>query len=133
MATASGWMCVAFIVLAALVPLGHRAFTRRRPAVRSRWIGWHVVIGAAAALFAFLHTVTVLPVLGSPTAIAGGMAAIAPAGLAFFVVVAHVGIGLRLRKPELKERVVLRRRHAMTAATVALAVAVHIIVLLRSG
>lgn len=132
MATVSGWICVALIVSAAIVPLGHRLVRGRRPALKSTPIGVHVAIGAAAALLAFLHTMSVLPVLGSPVAIAGGMAALAPAGVAFFVIVAHVGIGLKLRKPELEDRMRLRRRHALTAATVALAAAAHVVVLLRS-
>jgi hypothetical protein len=132
-ATASGWICVAWIVTAALVPLLHRLVRGRRAALGSRPVKTHVAIGAGAAVFAFLHTMSVLPTLGSPTAIAGGMAAIAPGGLAFFVVVAHVGIGLRLRRRDLEERVALRRRHALTAAAIAVAAAAHVVMLFRAA
>ena len=120
-------------MLAALVPLVHRIAKGKRAAVGSSVVKAHVGIGAAAALFAFLHTVSVLPVLGSPAAIAGGMLAIAPAGIAFFVVVAHVGIGLRLRRPQLRDRVKLRRTHAFTAVTIVVTATVHVVMLLRAG
>lgn len=133
MATVTGWICVACIVLAAIVPIGHRIVAHKRAAIGSVTTKSHVAIGAAAAIFAFLHTTTVLPELGSSTAIAAGATAIAPGGLAFFVIVAHVGIGLRLRKPDLKRRVVWRRRHAFTTATIAVATAAHAALILRAG
>jgi len=42
-----------------------------------------VVAGTAVVVFAFVHSVGIVGDLGSPAAIAGGMLAILPGGIAF--------------------------------------------------
>jgi hypothetical protein len=88
-----------------------------------------VVLGLVTSAFAFLHTLLVIPALGSPAATGGGMTAIAPAGLAFMLLVAHAGLGLQLRDDKLKTRAKTRRSHATTAVAIALAVTIHIVAL----
>ncbi|MGO8997101.1 MAG: hypothetical protein ACLQVI_27615 [Polyangiaceae bacterium] len=132
LASLSGWLGAALIVAAALVPLGHRAFVHRRALPTSRTIGGHVLLGFATTAVALLHTFAVIPALGSPAAIRGGMAALAPATAAFFLLFAHVGVGLRLRDPRLRGRVKIRRWHVALALTIAATVAAHVVVLVRS-
>ena len=50
----------------------------------------------------------------------------------FFVLFAHVGVGLQLRNPALKRRASKRRTHVITASLIVLAIALHV-VLLRAG
>src|ERR1700754_3006257 len=100
----SGWLATAAIGLAALVPIVQRMRTGRRAPSGSPPIRLHVTLGFATAALAFLHTMAVLPALGSPAAIAGGVFAMLPAGAAFFLLVAHAGLGLQLRDPKLKDR-----------------------------
>src|SRR4051812_44934433 len=111
----SGWLATAAIVLAALVPIVQRIRTRRRAPPGSPPIRLHVMVGLATAAFAFLHTMAVLPALGSPAVIGGGIFALLPAGAAFFLLVAHAGLGLQLRDPKLRDRVRKRRMHTTTA------------------
>jgi predicted membrane-bound spermidine synthase len=125
----SGWLGVALIVTAASVPLGHRLLRQRRAVPASRTIATHAVLGFAATAAALLHTFAVLPALGSPAAIGGGMIALAPAAVAFFVLFAHIGVGLRLRSPRLKERARFRRWHVVLATTIAVTVAAHVVAL----
>jgi hypothetical protein len=129
----SGWLCVTLVVAAALVPLGHRALVGRRAVPGSAAIGTHVVIGFAATALALLHAFAVLPALGSPAAIRGGMAALLPATAAFFLLFAHVGVGLRLRNPRLRDRVKVRRWHVALALSIATTVAAHVLVLVRAS
>lgn len=129
----SGWFATTAIVLAALVPIVQRVRAGKRAAPGSRPIRLHVLIGLATAALAFMHTMAVLPALGSPAAIAGGLFAMLPAGAAFFLLVAHAGLGLQLRDPKLKDRARKRRMHTTTAVLIALTVGAHVTMLLRAG
>ncbi len=129
----SGWLATTAIVLAALVPIVQRVRAGKRAAPGSSSIRLHVMIGLATAALAFMHTMAVLPALGSPAAIAGGVFAMLPAGAAFFLLVAHAGLGLQLRDPKLRERARKRRMHTTTAVLIALAVTMHVVLLVRAG
>ena len=129
MAWWSGWLATIAIVIAASIPLGTRLRLGKRAAPSSPQIRTHVVLGLMTSAFAFIHTLLVIPALGSPAATGGGMTAIAPAGLAFVLLVAHAGLGLQLRDEKLKTRARTRRSHAMTAVAIAVAVTIHIVVL----
>jgi hypothetical protein len=129
----SGWLATLAIVVSALVPAIHRVREGRRASPGAPSIRLHVILGLATAALAFLHTLTVLPALGSPAAISGGLLALLPAGAAFFLLVAHAGLGLSLRDPKLKNRVHKRRQHTTTAVLIALAVAAHVVLLLRAS
>lgn len=133
MATWTGWLAAVAIVVSALVPLGHRLRTGRRGAPASPTIRAHVALGFATSMLAFAHTMTVLPALGSPAATGGGMTAILPGVVAFFLLVAHAGLGLQLRSEKLKNRAEKRRAHLATAISIALAVAIHAVVLERAA
>ena len=128
----SGWLATTAIVLAALVPVVQRVRAGKRAAPGSAPIRLHVTIGLATAALAFLHTMAVLPALGSPAAIAGGLFAMLSAGAAFFLLVAHAGLGLQLRDPKLKDRARKRRMHTTTAVLIALTVAIHVALLRAS-
>jgi len=129
MAWWSGWAAALMIVIAAAVPLGTRLRLGRRAAPTSPPIRTHVLLGLVTSGLAFLHTILVIPALGSPAAIGSGPVAIASAGLAFFLLVAHAGLGLQLRDEKLKTRAKTRRSHAMTAVAIAVAVGIHIVTL----
>jgi hypothetical protein len=133
LASRSGWLAAMLVVAAALIPLGHRALLRRRAAPGSRLMGGHVVIGLGASIAALLHTFAVLPALGSPASIRGGMTALAPATAAFFLLFAHVGVGLRLRGKVVRDRVRLRRQHFALAIAIVVTVAAHVVALVRAG
>lgn len=132
MAIWTGWLAVSAIVLAVLVPIAQRLRKGQRAAPGSPPIRLHVQVGLATAALAFVHTLVIIPSLGSPAAIAGGVAALMAAGAAFFLLVAHAGLGLQLREPKLRDRKKKRRMHTTTAVLIALAVTVHV-VLLRRG
>jgi hypothetical protein len=129
MASWSGWLAALMIAIAAAVPLGARLRLGRRAAPSSAAIRTHVILGLVTSAFAFLHTILVIPALGSPAAIGSGPMAIAPAGLAFFLLVAHAGLGLQLRDEKLRGRAKTRRSHAMTAVAIVIAVGIHILTL----
>jgi hypothetical protein len=129
MAVWSGWLATLAIVIAATIPLATRLRLGRRGAPSSSAIRTHVVLGLVTSAFAFIHTLLVIPALGSPAATGGGMTAIAPAGLAFMLLVAHAGLGLQLRDDKLKTRAKTRRSHATTAVAIAIAVTIHIVAL----
>lgn len=129
----SGWFAAAAIVLAALVPVAQRVRAGKRAAPGSAPIRLHVVVGLTTAALAFLHTITVLPALGTPAAIGAGVFALLSAGVAFFLLVAHAGLGLQLRDPKLKDRARKRRMHTTTAVLIAATVTVHVVMLLRAG
>ncbi|MBX3211541.1 MAG: hypothetical protein KF850_05870 [Labilithrix sp.] len=129
----SGWFAAAAIVLAALVPVVQRVRAGKRAAPGSAPIRLHVVVGLTTAALAFLHTITVLPALGTPAAIGAGVFALLSAGAAFFLLVAHAGLGLQLRDPKLKDRARKRRMHTTTAVLIAATVTVHVVMLLRAG
>ncbi|MDB4945522.1 MAG: hypothetical protein JWP97_5056 [Labilithrix sp.] len=128
----SGWIATLAIVVAAVIPLLARVRLGKRAAPSSPPIRWHVVLGLVVSAFTFGHTLLVLPELGSPAATGGGMLAIAPAGLAFVLLMAHAGLGLQLRDEKLKRRASTRRSHATTAIAIAVAVAIHVALLERA-
>lgn len=129
METWTGWLALVAIVVAATIPLATRLRLGKRAAPGSAPIRAHVVLGLVTSACAFAHTLVVIPALGSPAATGAGMTAIAPAGLAFFLLVAHAGLGLQLRDEKLKTRAKTRRSHAITAMLIAVAVSVHVIAL----
>ncbi len=129
LATWSGWLGVALLAAAATMPLGHRALVGRRAALGSRTVRTHVVLGFAAAAIALAHAFAILPALGSPEAIRGGMTALAPGTVAFFLLFAHIGVGLRLRDPRLRERPRVRRWHVALASGIVVTVAAHVVAL----
>ncbi len=93
----------------------------------------HVVVGFGASIAALLHTFAVLPALGSPASIRGGMGALGPGAVAVFLLFAHVGVGLQLRGKALRGRVRLRRRHVALALAIAVTVGVHVVALVRAA
>lgn len=129
MALWSGWLAAIAIVLAGAIPLGTRLRLGRRGSPTSKPIRTHVVLGLVTSALAFGHTILVIPALGSPAATGAGPLAIAPAGLAFFLLVAHAGLGLQLKDDKLKTRAKTRRSHAMTAVAILVAVSIHILTL----
>lgn len=129
MAWWSGWLATIAIVIAATIPLAARLRLGKRAAPSSSAIRTHVILGFVTSAFAFIHTLLVVPALGSPAATGGGMTAIAPAGLAFVLLVAHAGLGLQLRNEKLKTRAKTRRSHTTTAIAIAIAVTIHVVVL----
>lgn len=132
MATVTGWLALVAIVVAGLVPLLARVRLGKRAAPGSPPIKAHVVLGLSTSALAFGHTLTIIPALGSPAATAGGMLALVPGGVAFFVLVAHTGIGLQLRDEKLRTRAQKRRTHLTTALVITSLVALHAGVLLRA-
>lgn len=128
----SGWIAWVLLAFAAAIPLGYRLKEKRRAAPESKPIGWHVVLGITVAAAAFFHTLAILPALGSPEAVAGGMIAILPAVLAFFLLFAHVGVGLQLRNPKLRDRPKKRRLHVILASLIGITATAHVVLLLKS-
>lgn len=129
MATWSGYLATLAIVLAATIPLTFRLRLGRRSAPSSPPMRVHVLLGLVTSGLAFLHTLLVIPQLGSPAATGAGMLALLPGGIAFFLLVAHAGLGLQLRDERLRARAKTRRAHTVTAIAIASAVAVHIVAL----
>jgi len=129
----SGWFAVALIVLAATFPLGHRIWAHRRATPGSRTINIHVALGLSVAAGALVHTLSVLPSLGAPAVVGAGMLALAPASAAFFILFAHVGVGLRLRDPRLRDRTAKRRIHVVLAISIFVTVAAHVVALMRAA
>ncbi|MBS2019751.1 MAG: hypothetical protein JST00_43210 [Deltaproteobacteria bacterium] len=129
METVTGWTALLAILIAASIPLLTRLRLGKRGAPSSPPIKAHVVLGIVTSACAFAHTLVVIPALGSPAATGAGMTAIAPAGLAFFLLVAHAGLGLQLRDEKLKTRAKTRRSHAITAVLIATAVTIHVVAL----
>jgi uncharacterized membrane protein YozB (DUF420 family) len=127
-----GWVAVVLIALSASVPLAFRWSARKRAAPDSTPISIHVVLGLATVSVAFAHTIFVLPGLGSPEAVEGGLLAFLPGVAAFFLLIAHGGLGLQLRDVRLRERARKRRAHVTTAILIAVAVAAHVIPLVRA-
>ena len=131
--TWSGWLAAAVVVTAGTVPTAVRVLAGRRGSLESRPLRSHVVIGASAAALAFGHALAVLPSLGSPAAIAGGDWPLASGALAFLLLIAHVGVGNRLRDPKLKERQKVRRTHVAFATAILFAIGFHVFMLVRSS
>jgi hypothetical protein len=132
MALWSGWLATLAVLAAALVPVVQRLRHGKRAPPGSEPIRLHVIVGLTTAALGFAHTMMVIPALGSPAAIGGGVAALLPGGAAFFLLVAHAGLGLQLRQPKLKARASVRRQHTITAVLIASAVAVHVVLLERA-
>ena len=133
LAALSGWFAALLVIAAGLVPVSHRVFAGKRAAPASRFMGWHVAIGLSASVIALLHTFALLPALGSPAAIRGGMSALGPGAAGFFLLVAHVGVGLRLRGKVRGDRARLRRRHVALAIAIVVAASAHVVALVRAG
>lgn len=131
MSSILGWAVVTCILLAGAIPLGHRLFLRRRAGHASRPIDVHLVLGLGVSALAFFHVIAAIPALGDSAVVEGGMGAMAPGVLGFFVLVAHTGVGLQLRKNKLRDRPNKRRLHQITASLIVVAVAVHVFMLRR--
>ncbi len=129
----TGWATALLVACAALVPPVTRLRLGRRAAPDSRAISMHVSVGLGASAAALVHTLTVLPNLGAPAAVGAGMAGLLPGAGAFLVIVGHVGLGLQLRRPKLKDRPARRRAHVGTALMLAVLTGVHVVALLRAG
>ncbi len=129
----TGWLTIALIVGAVLLPIGQRIRTGKRAAPDSRVTRTHVIFGVSVVVIAFVHTLAIVPNLGSPSAVAGGMLALLPGGIAFFLLMAHAGIGFQLRNVKLRDRAQKRRTHLMTATAIGIAAAVHVVTLLRAA
>jgi hypothetical protein len=129
----TGWGALLLLALAGAIPLTYRFRTKRRALPSSRPIRAHVVVGLATTAIAFAHSMTTLPSLSSPGAIEGGSAALAPGALAFFLLFAHVGLGLQLRTTHVRDRSRKRRAHALIALCIVVAAVVHVWVLRGSG
>ncbi len=127
MATWSGWLATLAIVIAASIPLGARLRNGKRSVPASAPIRTHVIIGLVTSAFAFVHTLLVIPELGSPAATGAGMLALLPGGLAFFLLVAHAGLGLQLRDEKLRTRAKTRRAHTFTAIAIVIVVTIHVV------
>jgi hypothetical protein len=106
---------------------------KRRASPHSKLIGIHIVIGTATAFAAFTHTLFAMMSLGSSSAIGGGNAALLAGVGAMLVLMAHIGIGLRLREPKLRRRPEVRRRHMAAAITISALAIGHISMLWISG
>ena len=131
--TLSGWFAVALVLMAASFPVGHHLWARRRATTGSRTIKVHVVLGLSAAAGALVHTLSVLPSLGAPAVVGAGMLSLAPASAAFFLLFAHVGVGLQLRQPRLRDRTAKRRLHVALAISIVVTVAAHVVALMRAA
>ena len=130
MAVWTGWLALLLILATGTVPLVMRLRLGKRAAPDQKPMRVHVVIGLTTGVVAFLHTLLVVPVLGAPGAIGGGMLALGAGGLAFFILVAHTGLGFQLRRPKLRDRVEKRRAHLTTAILIVAVVATHAVALL---
>jgi len=132
MAIWSGWLATALIVIAGLVPLVVRLRYGKRVPPESPPMRTHVLLGLTTGTVAFVHTLLVVPALGAPGAVGGGMLALGAAGAAFFLLVAHTGLGFQLRRPKLRQRAKKRRAHLTTALLIVAAVSIHVIALLQA-
>ena len=133
MAFITGWVAVALIVMGGGIPAVQWLRARRRLAPDALPMRVHAALGLAVAAVAFAHTLVAVPILGTPRAVGGGTLALAAGGAAFFVIVAHSGIGLQLRNPRLRERKRKRHTHLGTALAIVLTVGVHLVALLRAA
>jgi hypothetical protein len=125
----SGWLTLGLVFTAGLVPLGFRLRHRRRAAPNSGPISLHVALGLAVVAAAFVHSVLGVLSLGSERAIGASELSIWAGVIAVLVLMAHVGVGLQLRNPKLRERTRLRRWHLTTALTIAVCAVVHALLL----
>ena len=88
-----------------------------------------MLIGTVVAIAAFCHALLAVTSLGTPQAIGGGNLGLALGGAAVFVLMAHIGIGLQLRKPTLRKRKEVRARHRLTALTIVTCAVAHTILI----
>ncbi len=130
MATWTGWLVALLIGVTGCIPLVIRLGRGKRDLPGTQPMQTHVAIGLTAGVIAFLHTLLVVPSLGAPGAVGGGMLALGAGGLAFFVLVAHTGLGFQLRRPKLRDRAQKRRAHLTTAVLIVAAVVVHVVALM---
>lgn len=121
----TGWVAAALMAAAVLLQLWHRLARGKRAALGSATVSTHVMLGLGAAGVGFLHPLTALVSLGSPGAVGGGALALALGGLAFVLLLAHSGLGLKLRDPALKKRSAVRARHVLTAVCLLAAATAH--------
>lgn len=127
----SGWIAAGCVLAAGLLPLTRAA---RGAQMNARLTKTHMTLGIAVSALAFAHVLAAIPSLGEPAVVAGGMAALAPAVAAFFVLVAHTGVGLQLwrspvtgtSKTKHAERARKRRLHRITATLIVLLIAAHV-------
>lgn len=133
LATWTGWAAATLVLVAVLLQLGHRVANGRRAALGTRTVSTHVAVGLSAAVVGFLHPLTAVVSLGSPEAVGGGTLALAFGALALLVMLAHGGLGLKLRDPTLRKRAAVRTRHVITAALLAAAIAAHVLACVYGG
>ena len=129
----TGWAALALLAAAALVPLVHRARDGKRALPGSGTLRAHAALGLATSVLVLVHGGATLGSLGSSEAVGAGMTAFAPGAAAFFLLFAHIGVGLQLLKPKLRDRVKQRRTHVALAISIATLAGVHVIALLRAG
>lgn len=136
----SGWLAFGLILSAGAIPLGYRLREKRRAAPTSRPISLHVSLGIAVAAAAFVHALLGVLSLGSARAIGAGNAGLLAGAIALLVLMAHVGIGLQLRNPQLgkkkgqlRKRQELRGKHLMTALTITVFAVAHVAMLWSSA
>jgi hypothetical protein len=129
----TGWAAMALLAASALVPVVHRARDGKRALPGSGTLRTHVALGLATSTVVLVHGGSTLGSLGSSAAVGAGMTAFAPGAVAFFLLFAHIGVGLQLRKPKLKDRVKQRRTHVVLATSIATLAVVHVVALLRAG
>lgn len=130
-ASISGWIAAALVACALLVPALHRALRGRRAVVGSRPVSAHVALGLSVGAVSLVHPLGAILALGSPGAIGGGELALGFGGLAFVLLLAHTGLGLKLRDPTLRKRAQVRRNHLATALVIVAAVVGHVVWLAR--
>jgi hypothetical protein len=121
-----GWLAFIAIGFSAALPISARLVLKKRASPDSSPIRFHVALGTATAVLAFVHTLSVLPELGSPEAIGGGFLSMMSGAVAFCILVAHAGVGLQLRNLRLRDRVRKRRLHVATALAITTAVVAHV-------
>lgn len=129
----AGWGAVTLLATAALVPLVHRRRAGKRAVPGSSTLRAHASLGLATSACVLVHGLAAIGALGSSEAIGAGMMAFAPGAAAFFLLFAHVGVGLQLLQPKLRDRNAKRRTHVVLASSIALLAGAHVLVLLRSG
>lgn len=132
-ASISGWLTAAIILIAGAIPLAVRIKRKKRAAPTSRPIRLHVTLGLSVAAFSGIHTLASLLDLGSSDVVAAGDLALALGAAAFLVLLAHTGLGFQLRNPKLRNRRAIRRQHWITATLLVVAVAAHAWLLATAG
>ncbi|APR75281.1 Hypothetical protein A7982_00627 [Minicystis rosea] len=130
LAAITGWGSVTLLVTAALVPLLHRARLHKRAVPGSGTLRAHATLGLATSACALVHGLSALGSLGSSEAVGAGMTAFAPGAAAFFLLFAHVGVGLQLLQVKLRDRVKKRHTHLALAISIASLAGLHVTALL---